>query len=934
MEAETQTMRPANTGMHTHLADSLQAHFGFKEFRPGQVEAIQRLLAGQHTLVVMPTGAGKSLVYQLAALQLPGLTLVISPLIALMKDQVDSLERLSIAATFINSALPAGEQSRRLRNLARGSYRIVYVAPERLRSIPFLEALQGQKVGLLAVDEAHCISEWGHDFRPDYLNIAPARLPLGEPLTVALTATATPKVQEDILRSLGLPAASRIVTGFNRPNLCFEVRYTNGITDKLGALQELVAQQEQGAAIVYAGTRRDAEEVADFLRQAAKVKAEHYHAGLESEARTRIQEAFMSGKLPLVAATSAFGMGIDRADVRLVAHYSLPGSLEAYYQEAGRAGRDGSPARVALLYTPQDRALQEYFIENSTASPWEQRAIYETLRVPVGCDVWRTVAEFSRLTGLNEVKVKVGLAALERAGVVERLGDEGMRLLLRRGEWDEQKIAAGAAGLEEHQRYRTDQLERMVAYAEANTCRRKILLDHFGDPDAASAPRCCDNCRSRQQMSQAPAGDVAQMPQDQRVALIILDTVQRLKTSVGREKLAQVLKGSQAADIKRYHYDRIVYYGRLEAFRQSDIVGLIEQLVQLGYLKITGGQYPVVSLSAPGEAALRQKAAISLRMPGHYSQEELARKKAEKRAGGTVEYTAQLFAEGHRPEEIARQRGLTANTIYGHLAKLISAGAFPVEAVVPEKVRRQIEEVIEQVGGVDFLAPIKALLPEEIEYGVIRCVVEGRKRRTVMEEGGKTDEKSSDTVSDYLSKPHPRPLSGPWQCGWALGFHSRFEGAEWNRSGVGSLAYRLKYQGDLAALGPIMEQVQALLGEHPELGQVEAIVPVPASTPRPVDPVSALAAALGEGMGLPVWPALVKTRQTSPQKEIHTLAQKRANVAGAFGVQRPVKGKRLLVVDDLYDSGATLEEITRLLLRAGAAKVCVLTLTRTIHSDA
>jgi ATP-dependent DNA helicase RecQ len=266
--------------LNTHLVSSLQAHFGFTFFRPGQLEAIQYLLNDQHTLVVMPTGSGKSLVFQLVALHLPGVTLVISPLISLMKDQVDSLERRGIPATFINSSLTGGEQSQRLRNLASGSYRIVYVAPERLRSTQFITAVQNQKTSLLAVDEAHCISEWGHDFRPDYLHIAQIRSVLSNPLTAALTATATPKVQDDIARLLNLPKIQRVVTGFNRPNLALEVRYIPNLPARLKAVQELLADRGDGATIIYTGTRRDAEEVAEFASVVAKVKAQHYHAGL------------------------------------------------------------------------------------------------------------------------------------------------------------------------------------------------------------------------------------------------------------------------------------------------------------------------------------------------------------------------------------------------------------------------------------------------------------------------------------------------------------------------------------------------------------------------------------------------------------------------------------------------------------------------------
>ncbi|HEY5573921.1 MAG TPA: RecQ family ATP-dependent DNA helicase [Anaerolineales bacterium] len=618
------------------LVDSLRLHFGFPDFRTGQVEAIQNLLDGRHTLVVMPTGAGKSLIYQLGALHRPGLTLVISPLIALMKDQVDSLNRHKIPATFINSAIPAHEQSRRLKGLSLGQYRIVYVAPERLRSVSFGEALDHQKVSLLAVDEAHCISEWGHDFRPDYLYIAAWRAKLGNPLTIALTATATPQVQDDILRLLGLPAACKMVTGFNRPNLTFGVRYFTLLPRKLEALRELIANHKEGATIVYTGTRNDAEQVAEFLRRVLRVAAQHYHAGLESEARANIQEDFMSGNLRVVAATNAFGLGIDRADVRQVIHYSLPGSLEAYYQEAGRAGRDGLPANATLLYAPQDRALQEWFIENSFTSVNELRALYEALDVPDGEEIWVTAEKLSRLSGLPEVKVRVGLDQLERSGALKRLGSAGVRMLLRRGAWDGEAIQAVSNKAREHKHHKETQLGRMIAYAEANTCRRQILLAHFGDRGPADAPQCCDNCQSNQTCS-SPSSDVSRLTEHQKVALIILDCVHRLKTRVGREKLAHILKGSSASDIRKFHYDQNPYYGRLAVFSQKEIKGLIEQLIQQGYFKVVGGEYPVICLTPRGESGLRAKAAVPLQLPRPISAEAAERQKAEREAGGRVD---------------------------------------------------------------------------------------------------------------------------------------------------------------------------------------------------------------------------------------------------------------------------------------------------------
>jgi len=937
--------------MSASLSSALHDHFGFSSFRPGQEDAIQSLLNHHHTLAVMPTGAGKSLIFQLAAIMLGAglapapVTLVISPLIALMKDQVDSLACRNIPATYINSALPTSEQNLRLQNLSQNKYRLVYIAPERLRSVQFLNALKTQTISLLAVDEAHCISEWGHDFRPDYLRIAQARAALGNPLTAALTATATPQVQKDIIRLLGLGDSTRIVTGFNRPNLTLDVKYASGFPSKLRALNELLSplsggretHAQQGAAIIYTGTRRDAEEVTEFAREVLRVPAEFYHAGLLPEERTRIQNDFISGKLNVIAATNAFGMGIDRADVRQVIHYSLPGSLEAYYQEAGRAGRDGQPARATLLYDPQDRALHEFFIANSVVAANDLRAIHRFVGDAVGLhparsttareQLWVTLDELSRVTGLHPVQIKVGLSELERAGTLEHLGDEGIRMLFRRGEWDQGEIEKAAVHSREHLKHRQTQLDGIVHYAESNLCRRKIILDHFGDAGEAEAADCCDNCRSAEAGPRS-GKEASEMSHGERAALVILDCIRRVHIKVGREKLAQILHGSKAQDILKFHHDKNVYYGRLAVVKQNDIEAMIGQLIEMGFIKMIGGEYPILSLTPRGENAIKQKETIALNLPKSLGATEIRRAKEKLEAGGTVEYTAKLFTEGLKPEQIARERGLAIGTIYGHCAQLIERGVLELSQVISPETQTQIEDAIKKVGAVNSTTPIKMLLPDAIDYGMIRCVIVAQQKNYAI----RTTQ--HDDIDSFLAKPHPRPLVGSWQTGWALGFHSRISGGDWSRSGVGDLTYRLKYESDTTVLPALIQQTLDLFQAHPETNQAEIIIPVPSTTERKVNPVHAFCEALAGKIKMPMQTLVAKTRQTQPQKEMKTLAQKRANVAGAFSLRGEVKGRKVLLVDDLFDSGATLDEITRLLLKHGAARVNVLALTRTIHSDA
>ncbi|HSN33845.1 MAG TPA: ATP-dependent DNA helicase RecQ, partial [Ideonella sp.] len=348
--------------------DDALARFGLTRFRPGQREIIEAVLAGRPTIAVLPTGAGKSLCYQLPAVALERLAVVVSPLISLMKDQVDALSARGIPATFINSSIPPDERAERLRAAVRGELRLLYVAPERFRAPGFAETLARAEPALLAVDEAHCMVEWGHDFRPDYARLGEVRARLAPPRLVALTATATPDVRQGIADQLAMNDPAVFVRGFDRSNLRLGVMPVQGGDDKLRRVLALLAEPDARGkpAIVYAATRKKATEVAESLRDAG-VTARAYHAGLGDDERAEVQEAWMRDEVRVVVATNAFGMGVDKRDVRLVVHHELPGSAEAYYQEAGRAGRDGLPARCVLLFNHADVRLREFLINSSGA---------------------------------------------------------------------------------------------------------------------------------------------------------------------------------------------------------------------------------------------------------------------------------------------------------------------------------------------------------------------------------------------------------------------------------------------------------------------------------------------------------------------------------------------------------------------------------------
>ena len=357
---------------------ALREHFGYPEFRPGQETAVTTVLEGRDTLVVLPTGGGKSLCFQIPALLLPGLTVVVSPLISLMKDQVDALTARGLPAAFINSTLSGGEVSDRMARAQRGELKLLYVAPERFDAGSTAERLRAIGVSLLAVDEAHCISEWGHDFRPSYLRVGEVRQRLGAPPTIALTATATPEVRRDIVHQLRLDRPQTVITGFDRRNLDYHVTRTRTESDKDGALVDTLRARD-GQAIVYASTRRAVERIAQVLDR-ARVPAVAYHAGLDDEHRREVQDRFMTEDVRVIVATNAFGMGIDKPNVRTVVHHAMPGTLEAYYQEAGRAGRDGGHSDCILLHAFADRFTHEFFIKGSNPERKTIERVYEALR--------------------------------------------------------------------------------------------------------------------------------------------------------------------------------------------------------------------------------------------------------------------------------------------------------------------------------------------------------------------------------------------------------------------------------------------------------------------------------------------------------------------------------------------------------------------------
>jgi ATP-dependent DNA helicase RecQ len=470
--------------------EQLLERFGLHTFRPGQREAVQAALDGRDSLVVMPTGGGKSLCYQLPALAGEALVVVVSPLIALMADQRQRLEQAGVNAAMLASGMEEGHNAQALRAISSGEARLVLAAPERFASRAFRETLATRRVGLFVVDEAHCVAEWGHDFRPDYLRLHDAIEALGRPAVMAATATATPRVAEEIAMRLGLRDWVGVRSGFDRPNLTFDVVGLEGkgaVARKRATLLHALSREQARPAIVYCGTRKDTDEVAALLVE-HRLDAVCYHAGMSPEARRSSQEAFMSGRAEVVVATNAFGMGVDKADVRTVVHWAVPTSLEAYYQEAGRGGRDGRPGRALLLASRMDLGRLIRFIKERETSVEDVKGYVARLR---------SRAEDGAVAighGELDERERVLLSIAERAGAVELQpgGPEGLLARLT-GSGSPRKAyeAIKAARDRGWDSYRS--IEQFISSGQ--TCRRRQILDHFGDREqCAPEVRCCDVC--------------------------------------------------------------------------------------------------------------------------------------------------------------------------------------------------------------------------------------------------------------------------------------------------------------------------------------------------------------------------------------------------------------------------------------------------------
>ncbi len=689
------------------LKELLKLHYGFNAFRPGQEQVIDNVLAGKSTVVIMPTGGGKSLCYQLPALVLDGVTMVISPLIALMKDQVDALKKIGIPAAFINSSLSQAETGQRIDEVKRGLYKLLYIAPERFYSQEFVKALENIKVSLFAVDEAHCISQWGHDFRPSYLKLRQIIDLVAKPPVLALTATATPEVRVDITAQLGLVNAELVITGFARPNLQFGVIQASD-SRKPQFVLDTIAGLAEGSGIIYVGTRARADDLLQILLE-HDIEAVGYHAGMEIADRKWVQENFMKGKAKVIVATNAFGLGIDKSDIRFVIHHDMPGTIEAYYQEAGRAGRDGQKSFCLLLYSSRDRYLQEFFIKGDNPPPEIILEIYEILknypsrlgRSEAGDSdtVLITYAELAEMLSesLPEMAIGTSLKILEREGYIARSRDRSGQAFLKLKNDKQKTINLYSSGRKRH-----------LAIIEK-------LFDKFGKELLAGW-----------QVNLEEVAEIIRVKKESLVRLI------RKLTEENLAEYAPPFRGTEIKILKRVAGDEIkldfiALKNKLKrAFKKLDRMEdyVYHFACRQKYILDYFGETEADDCLKCDNCLIRNMGEVE-----KVRVEEKYKKKPNKLSTKLTQLeTYELFNKGMKIEKIAEARGLAPSTIINHLSFIIEKGLpLEIDKLVKPIKQKKIIEIAKKIGG-DKLKPIKEILGDEFSYDEIRLVLADLKR--------------------------------------------------------------------------------------------------------------------------------------------------------------------------------------------------------------
>lgn len=690
----------------------LESHFGYSSFRNGQERAIQSVLAGENTICVMPTGGGKSICFQIPALVLPGTTIVISPLISLMKDQVDALVQVGIPATFINSSLSYHEANERIREAKQGMYKLLYIAPERLESHEFIEDLKQMDIPLVAVDEAHCISQWGHDFRPSYRHIQQMVYSLPQkPNVLALTATATPRVREDICETLDIDEENSIITGFERENLSFAVIKGQ---DRLHFLRDYIKKNEKEAGIIYAATRKNVDQLYERLKK-ENINVARYHAGMGDAERIREQDRFLKDEASVMVATSAFGMGIDKSNIRYVLHFQLPKNMESYYQEAGRAGRDGLESECILLYSSQDVQVQRFLIDQSSDRTRIHAELEKLQQMVDYCHTENCLQEFI-LKYFGEIETescgRCGNCLDSRTSIdVTKEAQMVMSCMIRMGQRFGKTLTAQVLTGSRNKKVTEMGFDKLTTYGimkekgskevsdfiEFLISQELIAIEQGQFPTLYVASKGKDILLGKEKVHRRETVKVREISKDDP----LFETLREVRRSIAeRENVPPFVIFSDAA--------------------LKDMCAKLPRTSE-DFLGVSGvGELKLKKYGLEFIQAIRQFCEAHPERQPEMGQAAAPKKTSKKAVGDSHLETLQLHQQNLSIEQIAEKRELALSTVENHLLQCAQQGMeVDFSKLIPTEYIPMLQKAVEEAGR-SRLKPIKDLLPEEVSYFMVK----------------------------------------------------------------------------------------------------------------------------------------------------------------------------------------------------------------------